>query len=60
MRLVGHERPPDLPPPRLGEHGRVLLRERLGYGEAEIDALFSRGVTGFVAADREKRDAPAR
>ena len=36
----------DLPPPRLGEHGRELLRERLGLSEGEIDDLFERGVTG--------------
>lgn len=38
----------DLPPPRLGEHSRELLRERLGLSDAEIDGLFERGVTGAV------------
>ncbi len=38
----------DLPPPRLGEHSRELLRGRLGLSEAEIDDLVERGVTGAV------------
>ena len=38
----------DLPPPRLGEHSRELLRGRLGLSEAEIDDVFERGVTGAV------------
>ena len=38
----------DLPPPRLGEHSRELLRERLGLSDSEIDDLFERGVTGAV------------
>ena len=38
----------DLPPPRLGEHSRELLRGRLDLSEAEIDDLFERGVTGMV------------
>ena len=38
----------DLPPPRLGEHSRELLAERLGLSDAEIDDLFDRGVTGAV------------
>ena len=38
----------DLPPPRLGEHSRELLRERLGLSDAEIDDLFERDVTGAV------------
>ena len=40
----------DLPPPRLGEHSRELLRGRLGLSEAEIDDVFERGVTGTVLA----------
>ena len=40
----------DLPPPRLGEHSRELLRERLGLSDAEIDDLFDRGVTGAVVS----------
>jgi len=38
----------DLPPPRLGEHSRDLLRERLGLSDTEIDDLFERSVTGAV------------
>jgi crotonobetainyl-CoA:carnitine CoA-transferase CaiB-like acyl-CoA transferase len=40
--------PPDLPPPRLGEHGRALLKERLALTDAEIDALEADGITGSV------------
>ncbi len=40
----------DLPAPRLGEHSRELLAERLGLSSAEIDDLFERGVTGAVLA----------
>ena len=39
---------PDLPPPRLGEHSRELLRERLGLSDSEIDDLLERGVTAAV------------
>ncbi len=38
----------DLPPPRLGEHSRALLKERLGLPDAEIDRLEAEGVTGAV------------
>ena len=33
----------DLPPPRLGEHSRVILREVLGYDEARVEALTTSG-----------------
>jgi crotonobetainyl-CoA:carnitine CoA-transferase CaiB-like acyl-CoA transferase len=39
------------PPPRLGEHSRLLLRERLGLSDAEIDALWQQGVTGAVLTE---------
>ena len=38
----------DLPPPRLGEHSRELLRAELGLSDARIEELFARGVTGEV------------
>ena len=38
----------DLPPPRLGEHSREVLRKGLGLSDEEIDDLFARGVTGAV------------
>ena len=37
-----------LAPPRLGEHSRELLAEKLGLSEAEIDQLWAEGVTGAV------------
>ena len=45
-RIDGLSERSDRPPPRLGEHSRDLLRERLGLSESEIDDLFDRGVTG--------------
>ena len=50
FRVIGFDRPPDLPPPMLGEHGHDLLRERLGYAKVEIEVLFETGVTGRVVA----------
>ena len=47
-RMDGLLERPDLPPPRLGEHSRELLRERLGLSDSEIDDLLERGVTGAV------------
>ncbi|MCY3964720.1 MAG: CoA transferase [Acidobacteria bacterium] len=47
-RMDGLPERSDLPSPRLGEHSRELLRERLGLSDAEIDDLFDRGVTGAV------------
>lgn len=47
-RMDGLQERSDLPPPRLGEHSRELLAERLGLSNAEIDDLFERGVTGAL------------
>lgn len=47
-RIDGLQERSDLPAPRLGEHSRELLAERLGLSKAEIDDLFERGVTGAV------------
>jgi crotonobetainyl-CoA:carnitine CoA-transferase CaiB-like acyl-CoA transferase len=41
--LVAHT-----PPPRLGEHSEVLLKELLGLTETEIEALKAKAVTGAV------------
>ena len=35
-------------PPLLGQHTAAVLRERLGYDDATIGALASRGVIGVV------------
>ena len=47
-RIAGVLERSDLPPPRLGEHSREVLRERLGLSDVDIDGLFERGVTGAV------------
>lgn len=47
-RMDGLQERSDLPPPRLGEHSRELLAERLGLSDTEIEGLFDRGVTGAV------------
>ena len=39
---------PGLPPPRLGEHSEVLLKELLFLDDQEIEALKEKGVTGSV------------
>ena len=36
----------DSPAPTLGQHNREILREVLGYGDAEIDALIAEGIMG--------------
>ena len=38
----------DLPPPRLGEHSREILRERMGLSEAEVERLIQADATGEV------------
>jgi formyl-CoA transferase len=35
---------PTAPAPQLGEHSRAILRDLLGYGEAQIDQLYEKGV----------------
>jgi benzylsuccinate CoA-transferase BbsF subunit len=47
-RFAGLLERSDVPPPRLGEHSREVLRERLGLSDDEIDDFFERGVTGAV------------
>ena len=47
-RFAGLPERSDSPPPRLGEHSREVLSERLGLSDDEIDDLFERGVTGVV------------
>jgi crotonobetainyl-CoA:carnitine CoA-transferase CaiB-like acyl-CoA transferase len=47
-----------LPSPRLGEHGRDILKARLGLADAEIDTLEAAGVTGAVLA-KPKTPAPS-
>ncbi len=47
-RFAGLPERSDSPPPRLGEHSREVLGERLGLSDDEIDDLFERGVTGAV------------
>jgi crotonobetainyl-CoA:carnitine CoA-transferase CaiB-like acyl-CoA transferase len=49
-RIAGLAPRRHLPPPRLGEHGRDILKVRLGLSDAEIDTLEASGVTGAVLA----------
>jgi len=49
-RFAGVAAAADLPPPRLGEHSRGILKDELGLADAEIDDLMARGVTGEVLA----------
>jgi crotonobetainyl-CoA:carnitine CoA-transferase CaiB-like acyl-CoA transferase len=52
-RFAGIDFGVDLPPPRLGEHSRLLLTTRLGYSDAQVDDLIARNVTGFVYTDEK-------
>ncbi len=54
-RIAGMLERADLPPPRLGEHSRELLRDRLGVSDVEIDGLFERDVTGMVVSQELAR-----
>jgi crotonobetainyl-CoA:carnitine CoA-transferase CaiB-like acyl-CoA transferase len=47
-RFAGVDVGPDLPPPRLGEHSRAILRGELDLADHEVDDLMARGVTGEV------------
>jgi crotonobetainyl-CoA:carnitine CoA-transferase CaiB-like acyl-CoA transferase len=47
-RFEGAQPHADLPPPRLGEHSRELLRAELGLSDGRIEELMARGVTGEV------------
>jgi len=47
-RFAGRELVAATPPPRLGEHSALLLREKLGLDEAAIEGLAAKGVTGCV------------
>ena len=47
-RFEGCELQAHTPPPRLGEHSEILLRELLGLGDDEIASLKAKDVTGAV------------
>jgi crotonobetainyl-CoA:carnitine CoA-transferase CaiB-like acyl-CoA transferase len=47
VRFSGGPVTSGLPPPLLGEHTQVVLRERLGYDDARIADLAARGVVGL-------------
>jgi len=43
IKFVGDVQPPLTRPPMLGEHGADILREELGYSDAQIEKLFAEG-----------------
>ncbi len=45
----------DRPAPLFGQHTREILRERLGLGQDELDALDAAGVTSTVPANQDWR-----
>ena len=47
-RFEGCELQAHTPPPRLGEHSEILLRELLDLGDDEIASLKAEDVTGAV------------
>lgn len=49
IRIHGADKPAFRASPRLGEHNRSVLAERLGLSEAELDALEDDGVIGAPA-----------
>jgi len=44
IKFPGTKQPPVAAPPTLGQHTERVLRERLGYGDAEIEALKRDGI----------------
>jgi crotonobetainyl-CoA:carnitine CoA-transferase CaiB-like acyl-CoA transferase len=44
IKFPGAKQPPVAAPPALGQHTETVLRERLGYGDAEIAALKRDGI----------------
>ena len=55
VRLCGTPGTITRPAPLFGEHTREVLAERLGLGEAELDALEAAGVTSTVPASQAWR-----
>ncbi len=43
VKFPGATQAPLCPPPMLGEHTRTILRDDMGYGDDEIDALYASG-----------------
>ena len=50
IKFPGAQQRPVTAPPTLGQHTAEVLRERLGYSEAEIDALRREGVIDRIRA----------
>ena len=49
IKFPGAKQPPVTAPPTLGQHTEAVLRERLGYDEAEIEALKRDGIIDRLA-----------
>ena len=56
LRLSGTPLEYALPPPLLGEHTALVLRERLGVDDATLSDLAARGVIGISAQARAAED----
>jgi crotonobetainyl-CoA:carnitine CoA-transferase CaiB-like acyl-CoA transferase len=50
-RFAGGQAISRLPPPRLGEHSRQVLKEQLGLSDTDIDVLWEQGITGAVLTE---------
>ncbi len=48
VKFPGAKQPPVTAPPTIGQHTAAVLRDQLGYSEAEIDALRTAGIIDRV------------
>ena len=56
-RFAGVDPAEPRPPPRLGEHTRTLLKERLGLSDGEIDSLIAADATGALLESEASAEA---
>jgi crotonobetainyl-CoA:carnitine CoA-transferase CaiB-like acyl-CoA transferase len=53
IKFPGAKQPPVTAPPTFGQHTRAVLRDTLGYAEAEIEALTRDGIIDRARAPRD-------